>query len=186
MILDIAYHWGSTSKDRLTEFPCDKYLPNSEDVYFRAVNVSAPPAIFFRWLCQLKVAPYSYDWLDNFGKQSPRYLISGVEYLKIGQNILGFFNLVEFERDRHLTMVIDAKREPIYGKITISYTVISPTKDTCRCVVKVRIIYPKHGIWCLMPWFLPLADAIMMRKQLLNLKNLAEQQVAYQTIKYRT
>src|SRR5262249_6937940 len=66
--------WGSTPAERRMQFPCDRHLPACDDALFRAVSVAAPAPLLFRWLCQLRVAPYSYDWLDNFGRRSPRQL----------------------------------------------------------------------------------------------------------------
>ena len=72
-------------------FPCDRYLFPFDGAYFRAVEVQAPAPLVFRWLCQLRVAPYSYDWIDNCGRQSPRQLISGMENLQVGQSVMMIF-----------------------------------------------------------------------------------------------
>lgn len=152
-------------------FPCDRYLPEAEAAYFRAVNVAAPAEVVFRWLCQLKVASYSYER----GEASPRELTPGLEELAIGQRMMDMFGIVEFEQNRHLTAVVDrpgAMR--VYGQIALSYVVLSRSDSHSRLIVKVLISYPKQGIWQLMRWFLPWADLVMMRKQLLTLKTLAE------------
>ena len=47
---------------------------------------------------------FSYDWIDNFGRQSPRELVPGLERLAVGQRVMSIFRLVEFERDVHLTL----------------------------------------------------------------------------------
>src|SRR5438309_742470 len=67
--------WGTTESERAQPFPCDEFVSGPRHAsYHRAVTVEAPKELVFRWLCQLKVAPYAYDWLDNLGRQSPREL----------------------------------------------------------------------------------------------------------------
>ena len=85
-------------------FPCDPYVPAADDIAFRAVDVRAPAPVVLRWLCQLKVAPYSYDWIDNFGRRSPRAPTAGAEDLDLGQRFMNICDLIEFERDRHITL----------------------------------------------------------------------------------
>ncbi len=173
----IAHTWGSTSIERTMPFPCDRYLPQPEGTYFRAVDVQAPAHVLFRWLCQLKVAPYSYDWIDNFGHQSPRHLIAGLENLEVGQRVMSIFKLVEFEPDRHLTIVMTTPRAiALFGEVAGSYVILPQGEQRCRLIAKLLVRYPKRGSWIAMRWFLPWGDLFMMRKQLMTLKQLAEQQ----------
>jgi hypothetical protein len=69
--------WGSTAPERSESFPCDRLVPEADHTLFRAVGVEAPQGVSFRWLCQLRAAPYSYDRLDNFGRRSPQELTAG-------------------------------------------------------------------------------------------------------------
>ncbi len=171
------YNWGSTPTERARSYPCDQYLSHVDDVYFRAVDVHAPASVIFRWLCQLKAAPYSYDWLDNFGHQSPRTLLPGLENLEVGQRVI-VFRLVAFEQDRHLTMVMARPRAvALFGRVALSYVIYPQTEHACRLVAKLLVQYPSKGIWAMMRLILPLGDLIMMRKQLLTLKKLAEHDV---------
>jgi hypothetical protein len=168
----IAATWGSTEADRALPFPCDRFLAEPDHVLFRAVEVDAPAPVLFRWLCQLRAGPYSYDWIDNLGRRSPRRLTPGLDGLETGQRFMRFFELAEFERDRHVTLAARLRR---LGDVAVTY-LAAPTGDrTSRLVVKMLVRYPRLPVvgWALR-LVLPPGDLVMMRKQLLNLKRLAE------------
>ncbi|HEX6311354.1 MAG TPA: hypothetical protein VF152_06975 [Acidimicrobiia bacterium] len=156
-------------------FPCDRHLPDAHDACFRAVAVEAPPSVVFRWCCQLKAAPYSYDWVDNLGRRSPRTLTPGLERLTVGERVATIFRLVDFEPDRHLTMLL--RNSPVFGDVAVTYLVAPALEGTARArlIVKLLVRYPGPAflrpVWARL---LPLGDLVMMRRQLLNLKSLAE------------
>jgi hypothetical protein len=173
-MLDVAWTWGTTAEERAMSFACDRHLPDPDDVLHRGVDVAAPLPVVFRWLCQLRVAPYSYDWIDNWGWQSPRTLIPGLEELAVGQRVMTIFDLVEFERDRHLTVRLRDARS-LFGDVAGTYLVAPRTDGPSRLMVKLLVRYPRTPLlgW-LMARLLPWGDLVMMRKQLLTLKALAE------------
>jgi hypothetical protein len=168
--------WGIEPAETAIDFPCD-HLPDQFNAeYFRGVTVHAPPATLFRWLCQLRAAPYAYDWLDNWGRHSPRHLIPGLENLKIGQTMMTIFDLADFEADRHVTCRIKA-RSPgsrLFGDVVVSYLIVPKSDRECRLLAKLRVLYPPGLRGSLMRLVLPPGDLVMMRRQLLNLKRLAE------------
>ena len=171
----LASTWGSRPNEREAPFPCDACLPDVDGEYFRAVSVSAPAHAVFRWLCQLKVAPYSYDLVDNFGRRSPRELTPGVEKLARGQRVMTIFGLADFREDEHLTLTMnDPRARSVFGRIALSYVVFPVSPSSCRLVAKVRVRYPEKRPWSWMRFLLPWGDLLMMRKQLLTLKHLAE------------
>jgi len=158
-------------------FPCDRFLPDADGEYFRAVGVAAPAGVLFRWLCQLKVAPYSYDLVDNFGRRSPRELTPGAERLARGQRVMTIFEIADFREGEHLTLTLgDPRANALFGRVAMSYLVLPVSEGSCRLVAKLRVLYPDRppGSWA--RWFLPWGDLLMMRKQLLTLKHLAEVQ----------
>jgi hypothetical protein len=161
-------HWGSTEEERAQSYPCDRLLADADDALFRAVDVDAPPAVAFRWLCQLRVAPYSYDWIDNRGKTSPSELTPGLEELAVGQRVMRIFRLASFEKDRHLTLVLDdAGGRKAFGEIAVTYQVVA-REGGSRYVVKMLVQRPR-GVRRLLAGLLPLGDLVMMRKQLRTL-----------------
>ncbi len=173
---EVVRTWGSTQAERSEPFPCDEVLPAAPEQLYRAVTVAAPAAVVFRWLCQLRAAPYSYDLLDNLGRRSPRTLTPGLERLERGQRFMTIFRLVDFEQGRSITVLSNGS---IFGPVACSYVVRGDGPGSSRLVAKLRLGYPRS--WPARPLagaLLPAGDLIMMRRQLLNLKRLAELQAA--------
>jgi hypothetical protein len=171
--------WGATEAETGAAYPCDVHATDSSQDWFRAVTVDADAATVFRWLCQLRVAPYSYDLLDNFGRRSPRTPDPALEQLEVGQRVMTIFRLDSFERDRHITLVLDDPRgRRLFGDFAGTYAVRQVEPQATRLVVKLvvgigpRVIGPVRR--AVIGW----GDLLMMRKQLLTLKDLAERDFA--------
>lgn len=91
---------------------------------------------------------------------------------------MGILKLVEFEPNRHLTIVLDDEQAiSIFGEIAASYVVLPITQNTCRLILKGLIRYPRNSLWSWMRYFLPWGDLLLMRQQFLRLKSLAESQI---------
>ena len=175
--MPIPYAWGTSPHEFLRPFPCDDNVQGPYISYYRGVTVNAVPEILFPWLCQMRVAPYSYDWIDNCGRRSPRNLIPGLDQLAVGQRMMTIFEVISFERNRHITLRLRPKAigAQVWGDCLVSYLIVAQAARTCRLLVKLMIPYsPGPGPW-LLRTFLAWGDWIMMRRQLLNFKALAEQ-----------
>ena len=103
--MSVLATWGSTPAERAAVLPCDGLLPAARCPYDRAVTVAAPRTLVYRWLCQLTLAPYSYDRIDNRGRRSPQVLVPAADDLAVGKRMLGLFRLASFAAGEHLTMV---------------------------------------------------------------------------------
>ncbi|MVU79689.1 hypothetical protein GPX89_20900 [Nocardia sp. ET3-3] len=155
--------WGATDAEVAMELPCDSQLSGEVVVCDRAVSVSAPAGAVFAWLCQLRVAPYSYDLLDNFGRRSPRERDPLLMDLAVGQRFMGLFDLVGYTPGAQVTLLADG--------VAVTYAVHPETRTRSRLHARVRFRGPS---WLLaLPIF---GDFLMMRKQLRTLKELAERE----------
>lgn len=167
--------WGTTAGERRLLFPCDNLISDHNAELYRGVSIAASPRTVFRWLCQLRVAPYSYDWIDNGGQKSPQSLTPGLDDLEVGQEVMQIFALLGFEIDKHLTLILK-QRSRLFGQLAVSYLVVADEarKGSSRLLAKLVVRYPATLSGKLMSIVLPWGDLVMMRRQLLNLKALAE------------
>lgn len=175
--MNILTSWGSNSKDRQSDFGCDELIKDPNSIWYRAVDVNAPAGLVYKWICQMKIAPYSYDNLDNRGNQSPQNLEPGTDKLKKGQKMMTIFNIESFTPGKEINLTMDMPPKEWakwYVPSAISYKIETSAKNKSRIIVKYIAKWP----YTLRGWFerylIVIADFIMMRRQLLNFKKLAE------------
>jgi hypothetical protein len=155
--------WGATPDERAAKQPCDDIYPDGLAAD-RAVSVDAPPSLVWAWLCQIRLAPYSYDWLDNFGRRSPRERTPDLVNLEVGVPFMRLFKLASFERDVHVTIA--------NKNVATTYAVRAEGTGT-RLVARAIFNGPN-----VIGRPLGVVDWIMMRRQLLNIKAHAEREHA--------
>ncbi|WP_041832887.1 hypothetical protein [Actinoplanes sp. N902-109] len=174
--MSVAEVWGTWDEERARRYACDVHCPEPAESWFRGTTVRAPRAVVFRWLCQLRVAPYSYDLIDNRGRRSPRVLTPGLERLAVGQRFATIFRLVDFTPDEQITMSIDDRAALVaFGPLTMTYAVSTLDAGSTRLVVKLNVGRRGDGQWRaarrrVLAW----GDLVMMRRQLQVLRSLAE------------
>jgi hypothetical protein len=161
----IGNRWGVTDDETTRRYPCDDLVPFPSRELWRGVTVAAPPSAVWPWLCQLRLAPYSYDWVDNLGRRSPRELrglpdpVPGEPFTQSG-NRFPLGRVLAVSHEEHLTATI-------MGAV-MSYVLV-PSGTETRLLLKIVL---KNNAWY--AGLLALGDWPMARRQLLNLKALAE------------
>lgn len=160
----IGDRWGVTHAETSLRYPCDDLVPHPAWQAWRGVTIDAPPDRVWPWIAQIRLAPYSYDWIDNRGRRSPPEL-RGLAEPKVGEPFsasagrpLG--TILAVEPGVHLTAKIMG--------VHMSY-VLQGTGQATRLLLKLAA---RNGR-ALGPLF-AVGDLVMARKQLLNLKDLAE------------
>ena len=162
--------WNVTPSERAASLPGGVPLD-------RAISIDAPVPVVFAWLCQLRAAPYSYDLLDNTGRRSPRVRSADLSDLAVGQpfvRIFGrthIFELAAFTTDEHITLRPPAASAMSRLAATGNTYSVRPEAGGTR--LHVRVLF--RGPW-LLGQTLALVNLVMMRKQLLVLKKLAERE----------
>ena len=161
----LGTRWGVSDAETAMKFPCDEAVPDPSWAAWRGVSVSRPPEAVWPWICQLRLAPYSYDWIDNLGRRSPRDLQGlpspsvGERFSRSGGRAIG--RVVGVEPGVSLTATIMG--------VHMSYLLVPNGASQTRLLLKIvasrRRLYDAP---------LVLGDLVMARKQLLTLKRLAE------------
>jgi hypothetical protein len=161
----IGDRWGVTSAEISRPYPCDDFVVSPALQAWRGVSVEAPSAAVWPWITQVRIAPYAYDWIDNLGRRSPRRLVSlrapevGESFTTAGGRKIG--SIVSVDLGYQLT-------GHIMGAF-MSYVLVPQGRDTTRLLLKVVM---QTSRWAAQA--LSVGDLIMARRQLLNLKQLAE------------
>lgn len=167
----IGDRWNVTDDEVGRHYPCDDFVRAPTLQAWRGVTVHTTPEALWPWVAQIRLAPYSYDWIDNLGRRSPTELAGlpepavGEAFTTAGRRRFG--RILAVDPPTHLT-------GEIMGAC-ISYVLV-PEDRTTRLLMKVTTAMSR---W-LAPW-LSVGDLVMARRQLLNLKHLAERTAAQPT-----
>ena len=163
--------WGATPEEAGRHYPADDLVPGALRLT-RAISVRAPAALTWAWLCQVAVAPYSYDWIDNLGRQSPEVLTPGADDLEVGQTMAMVFRLTSYDDGHQWTAITAPRGRLLFGPVAITYAAEPDGPDSrivCRLAVAAGNPLTRARAHAL-AW----GDLVMMRRQFLNLKALAE------------
>jgi hypothetical protein len=161
----IGDRWGVSESETARRYPCDDFAAAPVLQLWRGVRVAAPAETVWPWVAQVRLAPYSYDWIDNRGRRSPRELAglpeprAGERFTAVGGRALG--QIVSVDPGRQLT-----------GRIMgayMSYVLVPESDGTTRLLLKVVLRVPRWAGPALSA-----GDLIMARRQLLNFKRFAE------------
>jgi hypothetical protein len=161
----IADRWGVTDAEVAARYPCDDFVARPTLEAWRAVTIDAPRDHVWAWVRQIRLAPYSYDWIDNLGRRSPRDLrdledpVPGDPFTASGGRPLG--RVLAVAPGDHLTA-------RIMGAV-MTYRLTATTPSETRLVLKVvgAMAVPLAAA-------ASVGDLVMARRQLLNLKRNAE------------
>jgi hypothetical protein len=146
-------------------YPCDDVVPDPVFRAWRGVTARAAPEAVWPWVVQIRLAPYAYDWIDNFGRRSPRRL-QGLPEPAAGDPFTTALG------GRSLGRVISSvPGEQLTARImgTVMSYVLVPEGEVTRLLLKI--------VSARAPALAPLlsvGDLVMARRQLLNLARLAE------------
>ena len=141
----------------------------------RSISITAPPASVFPWLRQMgfkRAGWYSYDWIDNFGKESARTIHPEWQGLQVGDKVPAgpiSFTASVVDPDRAFC-IVQASR---FVQFSLAFE-LHPEGDGTRLVSRARARLGFPGGALIARWFLEPGDGVMVRRQLLGIKERAE------------
>jgi hypothetical protein len=184
--------WGTTRAERELGFPIDAQLGAGGRSLFRGITIGQSPEVVWTWLGQLRLAPYSYDWLDNGFRRSPRRLVE-LPAMAVGDPLMVWLRVTQVDPLRSFTAGCRSfadllPRQRLFHKMVqkpgfvlfnlewvgLSYQLCALGPQQTRLLVKLRWKCRSNLLAPLTYLMFELADFVMMRRQLLNLKALAE------------
>ena len=174
-------HWGATPEEVARPLPGDTLVKDPLAVTTRAITIDAWPSHIWPWLAQMgkgRGGLYAYDWLDRvFGvldAPSSDTLIPAYQQLRAGDTIPVGGSPgwpVAIAKPNEL-LLLDVHQAGAHVTWAFALVPISPTQT--RLIMRVRARLPSS-------WRLPLqmavldpAEFLMVRRQLIGIRDRAE------------
>jgi hypothetical protein len=156
-------------------------LPNISNTdcreLLRCVEIKAGASDIFVWLKQLRIAPYSYDFIDNRCRKSPDYIIENLPPLKVNTHYLLSFHIFEFMENSFIACrICEPINQPLnfYMKDMFIEYRIEEQETKAKLWCKLKGYYngdiSSKGFF----FIFSILNKIMMTRQLKNIKKLSE------------
>jgi len=156
-------------------------LPNISNTdcreLLRCVEIKAGASDIFVWLKQLRIAPYSYDFIDNRCRKSPDYIIENLPPLKVNTHYLLSFHIFAFMENSFIACrFCEPINKPLnfYMKDMFIEYRIEEQGTKARLWCKIKGYYngdiSSKGFF----FIFSILNKIMMSRQLKNIKKLSE------------
>ena len=171
--------WGATDAERTCALPGDDLIEGPALVGSRAIDITADPEVIFDFLAQMgfnRAGWYSYDLLDNLGRKSattihPEWLVESA-----GESVPGGpITFVAAVVDRPKAYALHLPQRHALGYVidfTLAYR-LEATNFGTRLLSRARLNIDGPAA-PMVSRVLLLGDGVMVRRQLLGLKQRCE------------
>jgi hypothetical protein len=172
--------WGTLPHEPTLPMPGDELIPEPAMSATRAMVIDAPPEDVYPWFAQMgpgRAGWYSYDWIDNRGVESAREIMPDWVITEPGASMGGMagirFRVVDARPGSQLVLMVET-RSPL--SFTMGYRFEPWGEHATRVIVRVRGASGR-GWWqdATIRHLLGPGDFVMVRRQLLGVKERAEQ-----------
>lgn len=169
--------WGATDEEVHRSLPGDDLVSHPILKATRAITIRARATEIWPWLVQMgygRAGWYSYDWIDNAGVHVNR-IIPELQHIKMGDIMPtapdGGFLVASIDPNHSLVLLI---RIPDL-KISSTFVLSEIGEQQTRLIIRLLLTFkPSLGAILYYLLFEP-GDFVMMRKELLGIKQRVEQ-----------
>lgn len=173
--------WGATSDEISGAVVGDDIIPNARVSATRCITIAASPDEVFPWIRQMgfgRAGWYSYDWIDNLGKRSARFVNPSWQDI-VSESLVpaGAISFIAKHVEPPTTLVLTVTTRGLGKRIKFSLAYeLRPIKGGTRLVTRMRARVDLPGGRLVERLFLSPGDGVMVRKQLLTLQEIIESQ----------
>jgi hypothetical protein len=168
--------WGATDEEVARSMPGDDIVLNPDFNATRAITINARPEQIWPWIVQMgfgRAGWYSYDWLDNLGRQSAEDVVPEFQHVQIGDRIpmskWTYLTIKAFEPNQWMLWQDQGGGTWAWGLYPID-------EQRTRLITRMRGPYNWKSPLVVPTLFLmEFGDIIMIRKVLRGIKRRAEQ-----------
>jgi hypothetical protein len=171
--------------ERWRSLPGDGFIPAADGMFTHAITIRRPRSEVWPWLVQMgagRAGWYSYDQVDNGGRQSVERIVPELQQIRVGDVFPGKpgvrdgFVVLAFEAERFLILGWPSPEGP--PVVSWAFVLEEPESGCTRLIVRVRAgegYRPPFGLpqWAAQT-LMPLGHAVMQRKQLLGIARRVE------------